>query len=438
MERGRVLIVEDDPYWQQLISETLEGEYELVIASTYEEARRALDEGKSNAKPFHVATVDMKLSEAKSGLTVRDGNRIIDQIHRMHLATQCIVVTGLPDISTTDVRDFFKQYGVYDFVDKGNFDLKEFSRIVAEAVKEARSRFSPADTSQRPRVGRYEVIEEVGRGAMGIVYRARDPNIGRMVALKVLRPELSADPKFRDLFNREARAAGRLTHPNIVTVYDAAQDGDTVFLVMEFLEGITLETLLSREGALPIQRAVDICLQVCDALDYAHQCGIVHRDIKPSNIMLVSLMGREVVKLTDFGIAKALRSTMRDTNRTHSGLVGTADYMSPEQSRDAPIDHRSDLYSLGVVLYEMLTGHVPFHDVRNPVAVILNHLFEPWPIPPDIPPPIGRVLLRASAKDPELRYQSAREMAMGLELCLDDLPHVQLGNAGWNLDTTSW
>ncbi len=436
MKRGRVLVVEDDPHWQQLICETLEGEYELVVAATYEEARLALDRSIKESRPFQVVTVDMRLAGTQSSLTVREGNRIIDLVRRSHKATKCIVVTGLPDISTTDVRDFFKQYGIYDFVDKGNFDLQAFSRIVADAVGEALLKASmPAE---KRRVGRYEILEEIGRGAMGIVYRARDPNIERVVALKVLRPELCADPRFRELFSREARAAGQLVHPNIVTVYDAAQDGDTVFLVMEFLEGITLARLLAQEGALPACHAVEICLQICDALYYAHQCGIVHRDVKPSNVMLTSRMGREIVKLTDFGIAKAFRSTMRGTDRTRSGLIGTADYMSPEQSRGDPVDHRSDLYSLGVVLYEMLTGHVPFHDVQNPVTVILNHLFKPWPIPPDMPSPLVRVLQRASAKDPDMRYQNAREMAMGLELSLDELSHMRMENREWKPDIPSW
>ena len=416
MACSRVLVVEDDPYWQQLLIETLEERYQVVVAATYKEAKHALDDAQAQNRPFHVVTVDMGLPGPSQGQPVTDGHRIVDYINRTQEKTLCVVITGLPDISTTDVRNFFKRYHVYDFIDKSRFDLQEFAQTITKAVAQSEQSSSTQEAEARRCIGRYEILGEVGRGAMSIVYRARDPNIERTVALKVLRIELSSDPMFKSRFRQEARSIGRLAHPNIVTIYDADKHGDTAFIVMELLVGSTLEKVLSDEAPLAVERALDIGLQICSALEYAHQQGIVHRDIKPSNIILVQDQGQEQVKITDFGIAK-MASAPR---RTHSGLMGTADYMSPEQAKNEPVDHRADLYSLGVVLYEMLTGQVPFA-ADSPVGVIMQHILNPWPIPSDIPPSLATVLWRVSAKDPESRYQNASEMAAALRAILHEI-----------------
>ncbi|RMF37771.1 MAG: response regulator [Chloroflexi bacterium] len=413
---GRVLIVEDEDYWQQVLRETLEDTCEVELASSYEEARRALARAQEEGRPFHLVTVDIGLPDLEghpaepgdsSYPQVKAGQRIVHYVNLHYPQLLCIVVTGRPDISTMQVRDFFKRYNVFDFITKDRFDLQEFREIVHKALMEARQQGQQAGGH---RIGRYEILEELGRGAMGIVYKARDPNIDRIVALKVLHPTLSAYPELQQRFRREARSAGRLVHPNIVIVFDAAEDRGTSFLVMEYLDGPTLAAVIEREGPLSVPRSVQIAIQTCDALDYAHQQGVIHRDIKPSNIILLP---GDQVKITDFGIAKLVEGPQL----TRTGIVGTFNYMSPEQAMEKPVDHRADIYSLGIVLFEMLTGRVPFQ-ADTPVAVALKHISEPLPLPrtlnPAIPPALEAILLKATAKDQEERYQTAGEMAAAL------------------------
>lgn len=412
---GKILIVEDDSYWQQLLAETLEDRHETVVVSTFEQAKEALDEAARTQLPFHVVTVDMDLPGviASAPPAVRGGYRIVDYVNRIYPHMSCVVVTGLPDISPTDVRDFFKQYHVDDFVDKSQFDLSMFAEIVNRAVEsKQKNQFYGASLTGRQLLGRYEILNEIGHGGMGIVYRAYDPNINRIVAIKTLRPEFSLDRALRLRFQQEARSAGRLTHPNITAIYDADQDQNTVFIVMEFLDGETLAQVLERPIRLTHSYIVDILCQICDGLDYAHRQGVIHRDIKPSNVMLVKQCERLRAKITDFGIAQMLNATQYSGA---SGLCGTVGYMSPEQLQDRPVDHRSDLYSLGVMLYEMLTGRLPF-DSQNPSRVILGHIFEPWPIPAEMPDFFVSILTRLSAKNPDHRFASAGELARAIKL----------------------
>ncbi len=409
--RAKILVVEDDPYWQDLIRETLEGEYQVTVAATYDEARIALDKVKEREEHIDLVTVDMGLpgqlrSETAS---VEAGQRIVDYLRRFHPRTPCIVVTGLPDISTTQVRDLFKRYNVFDFIAKGQFDLREFLDIVGRAVEQAQR---PADDEQGKKrlIGRYEIIKELGQGAMGIVYQALDPNIQRVVALKVLRPGLSSDQEFRQRFQMEARSAGKLAHSGIVTIFDAADQGDTAFLVMEYLEGQTLAQLLAAGGALSPAQACGIAVQICDALEYAHAAQVVHRDIKPSNVILLP---GDQVKLTDFGIARV----MSEPRMTRTGIIGTLDYMSPEQARGEDVDHRTDIYSLGAVLFEMVTGRLPFQ-ADTPSATLLKLISEPTPSPRALDPAISvgmdEIIIRATEKDPSQRYQTAAEMRQAL------------------------
>lgn len=416
--KGKVLVVEDDPFWQDLIRETLEEEYHVVVATTYDEAKLVLEKVKKRQERIDLVTVDMQLLPDQSqgeSVKVEAGQRIVNYLSRFDPHIPCIVVTGLPDISTTLVRDLFKRYNVFDFIAKAQFDLGEFLDIVGRAIDHFRSSGSQADVPSpvqdgKRRVGRYEIVKELGQGAMGIVYQALDPNIQRTVALKVLRPDLTSDPEFKQRFQREARSAGGLNHPGIVTIFDAATQGDTSFLVMEYLEGQTLEQLIKASGSLSADRVRNVAVQICDALDFAHTARVIHRDIKPSNIILLP---GDQVKLTDFGIAKV----MAEPRLTRSGIIGTLDYMSPEQAKGEDVDHRADIYALGVVMFEMLAGSPPFQ-ADNPGTTLLKLLSEPTPslcaLNPSVPDEMEAVILKATAKDRTQRYQTAGEMGQAL------------------------
>jgi serine/threonine protein kinase len=276
------------------------------------------------------------------------------------------------------------------------------------------------------RAGRYEILGELGRGAMGVVYKATDPVIGRPVAVKTIhlseegtglsRPELLAR------FQTEARAAGLLTHPNIVVVYDAGEENGLYYITMELVEGKSLQALLDAGHSFPTPRVLRIMEQTCSALQFAHERNIVHRDIKPANLMLTA---DDTVKVTDFGTAKILQfGTVQQT--TH--VMGTPSYMSPEQVKGRPVDGRSDIFSLGVMLYEMLTGEKPFPG--QSITTVIYKIVNEEPIPPrqlnpTIHPGLNRIAMRALAKEPELRYQSCREM-------MEDLRNYRALGAGEN------
>ena len=263
------------------------------------------------------------------------------------------------------------------------------------------------------KLGRYEISAEVGRGAMGTVYKAHDPLIERTVALKTIRLDLSHQARqvFEERFYREAKSAGRLNHPNIVTIYDVGETGGSAYIAMEYLEGESLDTLLDNHIRLSLERIAHIALQIANGLAYAHQHGVIHRDVKPANIILMR-RGR-VVKITDFGIAQIPAST-----QTGDGaLLGSPRYMSPEQVQGTVVDGRSDVFSLGVVLYEMLTGHAPF--TGDNLSTILYNIMNYEPAPPsrvnqDVPPAFDHIVMRALSKRPAERYQTARDMATDL------------------------
>nr|MBA2313650.1 Stk1 family PASTA domain-containing Ser/Thr kinase [Actinomycetota bacterium] len=262
---------------------------------------------------------------------------------------------------------------------------------------------------------RYAVIERAGSGGMAEVYRARDELLGREVALKVLSERLSGDNSFVERFRREAQAAANLSHPNIVSLYDYGADGGTYFIVMEYIDGKSLSDIISTEAPLMPERAADIAAEAAGALDRAHSSGLVHRDIKPGNIM-ISSAGQ--TKVTDFGIARAL-SRDGDQTMTQTGMViGTAAYLSPEQAQGNPVDARSDVYSLGCVLHEMVTGRPPFSG-DTPLSIAYKHVREPLAAPstinPDVPSELDAIVMKAMAKNPDNRYASALEMKQDLE-----------------------
>src|SRR6266545_2179668 len=262
---------------------------------------------------------------------------------------------------------------------------------------------------------RYEVGRLLGAGGMAEVFEGRDRLLARRVAIKVLLAEFAQDPSFLVRFKREAQAAASLSHPNIVAVYDTGVEGATNFIVMEYVEGRTLRDLLRIGGPPPPDRAAGIASDVCDALAAAHARGLIHRDVKPANVML---SGDGTVKVMDFGIARA--TTSETITQTHA-VIGTAQYISPEQVEGMEVDARSDLYSLGCLLYEMLTGRVPFSG-ESPVAIAYRHVREdpvpPRRIDPRVPPAFEAITLRAMAKNPDHRYQTAAEMRADLERAL--------------------
>ena len=281
------------------------------------------------------------------------------------------------------------------------------------------------------RAGRYEILGELGRGAMGVVYKATDPVIGRPVAVKTIR--LSEEgtglsrPELLARFQTEARAAGLLTHPNIVVVYDAGEENGLYYITMELVEGKSLQALLDSGHHFPTSRVLRIMEQTCSALQFAHERSIVHRDIKPANLMLTA---DDTVKVTDFGTAKILQfGTAQQT--TH--VMGTPSYMSPEQVKGRPVDGRSDIFSLGVMLYEMLTGEKPFPG--QSITTVIYKIVNEDPVPPrqlnpSIHPGLNSIAMRALAKEPEVRYQTCREM-------IEDLRNYRgLGGTEQNPDAT--
>jgi eukaryotic-like serine/threonine-protein kinase len=259
--------------------------------------------------------------------------------------------------------------------------------------------------------GRYQVVRKLGAGGMANVYLAEDQELGRRVAIKILNDRHANDEQFVERFRREAKNAAALSHPNIVSIYDRGEAEGTYYIAMEYLEGRSLKELVISRGPAPVNVAVEYAKQILSALRFAHRHGIVHRDIKPHNV-LVDSDGR--VKVTDFGIARAGTSQMTEAG----SIVGTAQYLSPEQARGTGVDQRSDLYSLGVVLYELLTGTLPFNG-DTPVEIAMKHLSQTPEPPsakrPDIPRALDLVVMRALAKDPDDRYQSAEEMEADLD-----------------------
>jgi len=329
-------------------------------------------------------------------------------------------------------RQFNKAVSVFDHIatkDKSFKDIKERSeklRIAGETViLGGRSGMKGADSTvlvqgggvgdlAKPTLGRYEVIKELGKGAMGVVYLGKDPKINREVAIKTLRFEGEFEPEdvkaMKERFFREAESAGRLVHPNIVTIYDAGDDGDISYIAMELLSGSDLKDYTAKDKLLPVSATLDIIAKVADALDYAHQQGVVHRDIKPANIMRLK---DGAIKVTDFGIAR-----ITSQSKTATGTVmGTPSYMSPEQLAGSKVDGRADLFSLGVTLYELLTGEKPF--TGDTIATLMYRIANaPHPqvrtARADLPPGCDVIIDRALMKNPDQRYQRGAELAADL------------------------
>jgi tRNA A-37 threonylcarbamoyl transferase component Bud32 len=281
----------------------------------------------------------------------------------------------------------------------------------------------------QPTLGRYEILEQIGRGAMGIVYKGRDPKLNRLTAIKTIRfaDEFDEDQveKIKQQFYREAQVVAKLSHSNIVTIYDVGEDLDLSYLAMEYLEGESLAKYTKPENLLSIRKCIDVVSQVCDGLEFAHNHGIVHRDIKPANIMLLK---NGLIKVTDFGIARVPASS-----KTHTGIIkGTPYYMSPEQFKGMKVSGASDIFSLGVVFYQLLTGRLPF-DGENMTAIMYQiTTADPQPPTahnPDINKATVSILNRSLGKDLQERYQTARQMGDHLRLLAKKLDEVGDGAA---------
>ena len=275
---------------------------------------------------------------------------------------------------------------------------------------------------------RYEILEIIGKGGMATVYKAQDKMLKRYVAVKVLREEFTTDEEFIKRFNTEAQSAASLTHPNIVSIYDVGIQNNIYYIVMELIQGKTLKQIIDEDGVLPWKWALNVAIQIASALEVAHKNNIVHRDIKPHNIIITE---DGVAKVTDFGIAKAVSNS---TITAFGTTIGSVHYFSPEHARGGYTDAKSDLYSLGVVMYEMLTGRVPF-DADTAVSIALKHMqekpVEPIKLNPSIPYSVNKIILKAMEKDTNLRYQSATEMLKDLNIALKD-PDGDFVKAGSN------
>ena len=267
---------------------------------------------------------------------------------------------------------------------------------------------------------RYELLSTLGKGGMGVVYLARDQQLDEEVALKVLRPDvMKEDPSLLDRFKQEIKLARRITHRNVLRTHDFGEADGTPYISMEYLEGVTLKDLIASKGALPIGVGLRIAKQMCQGLEAAHAQGVVHRDIKPQNMLILPETGD--LKIMDFGIARVSAVKAGEAGLTTAGTVmGTPDYMSPEQAQGLPADFRSDIYSLGIVLFEVFTGALPFPG-DTLMAIVLSHIRTPPPPPrqvnPRVPERLEAIILRAIDKDPARRYQTVGDL-------LDDLDDV--------------
>src|SRR5215210_332559 len=275
----------------------------------------------------------------------------------------------------------------------------------------------PADPRLGTEIAGYRIEERIGRGGMGVVYRAQHMNLQRRAAIKIIAPELADTKGFRARFVREARIAAALQHPNIVTVYDAGQSGETLYIAMQFIRGSDLAATLREEGRLRPYRAIDVCRQIASALDAAHAMALIHRDVKPGNVLIE---GRRAY-LTDFGLTK--QSGDNDTNLTQAGeLVGTIHYIAPEQIEGGQVDARTDVYSLACLLFHCLVGDVPFSRDTD-VAVIYAHLSEAPPKPselrPELPVGLDAVIAKALDKSPDRRFQSCSDLMSAARVVLD-------------------
>lgn len=331
------------------------------------------------------------------------------------------------------VYEYLNRAGGYKNLDDHIIRLREHdksSTLGSHGKTAEGSILADSSGEEKPKIGRYEILGELGKGSMGLVYKALDPNINRLLAIKTIRFSDEFDDEvieeIKERFFREAEIAGQLSHPSIVTIYDVGEHGDLTYMAMEFLEGEDLENFVSKGNLLPFRQILDVLAKVSGAVDYAHKAGVIHRDIKPANIMVLKNGG---VKVTDFGIAKAMSSS-----RTRTGVIlGTPNYMSPEQIMGQKIDARSDIFSVGVLFFQMLTGELPFHG-ENLSGLLYQITKEKHPSVrthnPKIPKVCEQIIDRALAKNPEERFNTAGELVRVIRLVALKLDQIRGKNSG--------
>jgi serine/threonine-protein kinase len=302
-----------------------------------------------------------------------------------------------------------------------NLKKIEHTLVLSAGQKKKERSLFLADSTTKPTLGRYEIIKELGHGAMGTVYLGKDPSINREVAIKTLSyadVETQQLHEVKDQFFREAEAAGKLSHPNIVTIYDVGEDHDMAYIAMELLKGKDLTEFCRKGNLLPTHRVLSVGASVAEALDYAHQQGVVHRDIKPANIIL---MENDQIKVADFGIARVMSSS----TKTQTGVIfGTPNYMSPEQVAGKKVDGRSDLFSLGVVLYEMLSAEKPFkgESITTLMYAITHNTYTPLPeVAPETPACCVKIIDKLLRKGVTQRYKSATQLVKQIKKCQQEL-----------------
>ncbi|MGC2706960.1 MAG: serine/threonine-protein kinase, partial [Candidatus Acidiferrales bacterium] len=290
-------------------------------------------------------------------------------------------------------------------------DVPDAAEVAAEPPQPPSANLNLSSTALAALSQRYEILASAGHGSMGNVYKARDRETGETVALKLLKPEIASDQAMMDRFKNELLFARKITHKNVCRVYEFNRLGVVAYTSMEFVEGESLRSVLNRFGGLPQRKAVDLALQICSGLKEAHAQGIVHRDLKPENVM-IDAQGN--VKIMDFGIARSMEAGTRLTG----SMVGTPAYMAPEQVAGKPVDYRTDIYSLGLMLYEMFTGSPAFR-ADNPVAVALKQMREEPPLPrevePNVPVSAERIILKCLEKEPERRFQTVADLESALQ-----------------------
>jgi serine/threonine-protein kinase len=401
-------------------------------------------------KPYY-EKVDVESSEADKIMGISFQNQgmldmAFDKFRRLPVEGEMKEILYNLGLAYERKRQLDKAAAVYEFIgehDKKFKDVRERKKMLMRSSETvvigdgAQGSGSPGDgldtvrTGPRSNIGRYEVIRELGRGSMGIVYLGQDPRINRTTAIKAIRFADDFEPeeaeKIKETFFREAESVGTLSHSNIVTIYDAGEEEGLAYIAMEYLEGQSLKTYTNKDSLLPMRKIIDYVADIADALDYAHQKGIVHRDIKPANIMLTNT---GVVKITDFGIARIMA-----TSETQTGVVkGTPHYMSPEQFSGEKVDGRSDIFSLGTMLFELLTGRLPFEG-DSPLALMHQIMDEPHPDPreynPRIVTPLVSIINKTLEKDRDKRYQKASLVASHLRTLgkrIDEIIAEKKGN----------
>lgn len=425
---GRILLVDDQPELRRLAYRRLtKAGYDVVTAANGREASDLVRGGNFDAVISDVRMPDM------------NGVELLRSLHAEDPDLPVLLVSGSPDLETAMKA---VEYGAFEYLTKP-VNFEKLGASTRRAIDQRRQRLEAKQVLEQYRSGtrqrahdgavaereswtgemlggRYRIGRLLGAGGMGAVYEATREDLGQHVAIKILHAKLLADESLLARFRREAETMGHINHPNIARIFDfRAEAGEPAYLVMELLDGVSLRQTLARHLALSVQRTVFIASQILAALAAVHRAHIIHRDVKPENVLLTSVSGLgDIVKLLDFGVAKQMAAVPGNTLTQTGVVLGTPTYMAPEQARGAPIDKRSDLYSVGTIMYEALSGAAPYTGDNYNALLFAIQQGKPTPIASrrsDVDSELIAVVAHAMATDPDARYQSAEEMAQALE-----------------------